>query len=166
MATKRQPTPRKPTAGPVSWLALIAATTLGTARADTVRAEIQIDPHEVSESGPYRLIVQSYPNVHLGASTLPSGSARPLGSAQRAITPADLARGVRVDLVEVADDIDDAKGEGGILVAWVEPGEPDLEYDARRARPSPGSVWGLTPTKRHEATVQIRLDRRVESHFG
>lgn len=163
MATKRHPTPRKPTVGPVSWLALIAATTLGAARADTVRAEIEIDPQEVSDAGPYRLIVQSYPTAHLGQNVLPNGSAKPLGSAQRAVTPADLAQGLRVDLVEIADDIANAKGEGGVVLAWLEPGEPDLEYDARRARPSPGSVWGLTRTTRDEGTVQIRLDRRLRT---
>lgn len=167
MATKRQPTPRKPTAGPVSWLALVAATTLGAARADTVRAEIEIDPHEeVAEAGRYRLIVQSYPKGHLSASVPPNGSARPLGSTQRAVTAAELARGIRIDLVEVADDIDDAKGDGGLVVAWIEPGEPDLEYDARRARPSPGSVWGSTRTTRDDGTVQVRLDRRFEPIAG
>lgn len=166
MTTKRQPTPRKPSAGPVSWLALVAATTLGAAKADAVRAEIEIDPQEVSHEGPYRLIVQSYPNAHVGSSVFPNGSARPLGSTQRAVTPAELAQGIRVDLVEIADDIADAKGEGGVVVAWLEPGEPDLEYDARRARPTPGSVWGLTRTSGEAGTVQVRLDRRLSKTTG
>lgn len=158
MATKRQPTP----AGPVSWLALVAATTLGAARAETVQAEIEIDPHAVAATGPFRLIVQSYPKTRLDPTTLPSVSARPLGSTQRAVTPAELARGVRIDLVEIADDIADAKEDGGIVVAWVEPGEPTLEYDARQARPTPGSVWGLAAVPREMNTVQVRLDRKLQ----
>jgi len=159
MATKRQPTP----AGPVSWLALVAATTLGAARADTVQAEIEIDPHAVTAEGPYRLIVQSYPKAQLDAAALPSETARPLGSAQRAVTHAELTRGIRVDLVEIADDIANAKENGGVVVAWVEPGEPTLEYDARRARPSPGSVWGLAAVPKETATVQLRLDRKLRN---
>lgn len=158
MATKRQPTP----AGPVSWLALVAATTLGAARAETVQAEIEIDPHAIAAPGPLRLIVQSYPKALVGSTTLPSETARPLGSAQRAVTPAELSRGIRVDLVEIADDIADAKEDGGVVVAWLEPGEPTLEYDARRARPSPGSVWGLATVPRDMTTVQVRLDRKLQ----
>jgi hypothetical protein len=30
-----------------------------------------------------------------------------------------------------------------VVLAWVEPGEPDLEYDARRARPGPEAVVAL-----------------------
>lgn len=160
MAQNRHHTPRMPTAGPVSWLALVAATTLGAARADTVRAEIEVDPQEVSQAGPYRLVVQSYAKGPASTDLLPGGWMRPLGSAQRAVTPAEIAKGLRVDLVEIADDIADIKGEGGVVVAWLEPGEPDLEYDARRARPGPGSLWGLSSTNPAEGTVQVRLDRR------
>ena len=159
MATKRQPTP----AGSVSWLALVAATTLGAARADTVHAEIEIDPQAVTAPGPFRLIVQSYPKAQVDPTMLPSESARPLGSVQRAVTQADLNRGIHVDLVEIADDIANAKENGGVVVAWVEPGEPTLEYDARRARPSPGSVWGLATVPPDAATVQLRLDRKLRN---
>jgi hypothetical protein len=160
MANKRQPAPRKTIGGSASWLALVAATTFGAARADTVRAEIKMDPQQVSRAKPYRLIVQSYPSAN--GSALPNGSVRPLGSTQRAVTADDLARGVRIDLVEIADDIANAKEKGGVVVAWVEPGEPDLEFDARRARPTPGSVWGVARTGANDAgSVEIRLDRRM-----
>jgi len=49
----------------------------------------------------------------------------------------------------------------GVVVAWVEPGEANLEFDARRARPRAGSIYGVAPSETDG--VEIRLDRRVRA---
>jgi len=121
--------------GAVSWTALVAAT-LGLSSADLVRAEIASDG--LGSDGAYRLVVQSYSAESLAADDLPGTYARPLGSMQRAVTAEELERGIAVDLVQI-----DAAPAAPIVVAWVEPGEPDLEYDALRARPSPGAHYGV-----------------------
>jgi hypothetical protein len=46
------------------------------------------------------------------------------------------------------------------VVAWIEAGKPDLEFDGRTARPLPGSVSGHA-RRGSGASVQIRLSRRA-----
>jgi hypothetical protein len=150
---------RRVVAESASWLALVAATSLGIPHAETVRAEIKLPPEALESGGRYRLIVQSYDT--LGRATLiPSG--RPRASTQRTITPADLVDGVRIDLIEIGDE--EAARTERRVIAWVEPGEADLEFDARRAKPMPGSFYGVAPSG-NEAndSVEIVLDRRVRS---
>lgn len=133
-----------------SWMALLAATTLGDA-ADTVRAEVRADG---LKGGSYRLVVQSYDAESAG---LPGAKARPVGSMQRAVTADELRAGVQVSLLELRQ----ASGPSSVdpmVVAWVEAGEPDLEFDARAARPGRGSVYGLAKGGRD---VQISLKRTV-----
>jgi hypothetical protein len=81
----------------VSWMALLAATTVGIGTVQRVRAAVSADPTKLagSERG-YRLIVQSYARSSLGTGQLPRQREKPLASTQRAITPAELARGVAV----------------------------------------------------------------------
>jgi hypothetical protein len=129
-------------------MALLAAATLGDA-ADTVHAEVRADGLE--ESGSYRLVVQTYD----GSKRLPGAKARPVGSIQRAVTGAELRDGVHVSLLELRED---GAAEESTVVAWVEAGEPDLEFDARAARPTPGSVYGLARSGRN---VQVRLGRTL-----
>ncbi len=146
---------RRPGAGSVSWLALVAATSLGISHAETVRAEVKLTGDALEGGGRYRLIVQSYDKLDR-ASFIPS-TVRPRASAQRAVTADDLARGIRIDLIELgeADKSDDGQG---VVVAWVEPGEANLEFDARRARPTPGSLYGIAESN---SSVEIVLDRRL-----
>jgi hypothetical protein len=133
-------------------MALLAATTLGDG-ADMVRAEVKADG--LADAETYRLVVQSYDGPDGRA--IPSRHARPRASVQREVTAAELREGVRVPLVLM--------GEGGdhapTVVAWVEAGSADLEYDGRAARPSRGSVYGVTTRRPNEGTVQISLDRKV-----
>ena len=42
------------------------------------------------------------------------------------------------------------------VIAWVEPGEANLEFDARRAKPMPGSFYGVALRQRNE---RIRRNR-------
>jgi hypothetical protein len=44
----------------------------------------------------------------------------------------------------------------------VEPGEANLEFDARRAKPTPGSFYGVSPSGNEtNESVEIVLDRRI-----
>jgi len=151
---KHPPSPRSLSAAAGSWLALLAATTLGDA-ADTLRAEVRADG--LSDRQRYRLVVQSY-DTSDGA--VPGPYSRPVGSTQRAVTADELREGVHVDLLELRRAAAGG-GEKPLVVAWIEAGGPDLEFDARTARPAPGSVYGLVKRAGKQDVVQIQLNRRV-----
>ena len=153
---KQLGTKRRVVAESASWLALVAATSLGIPHAETVRAEIKLPPEALESGGRYRLIVQSYDTLGR-KSLIPSG--RPRASTQRTITPADLVDGVRIDLIELGDE----EASERRVIAWVEPGEADLEFDARRAKPMPGSFFGVAPGNESRESVEIVLDRRVRA---
>jgi hypothetical protein len=159
MTRPAQPrTKRRPVAGSASWLALVAATSLGVAHAETVRAEIRLPREAVTAGGRYRLIVQAYDSLR-PTQEIPS-SVRPRASAQRAVTLDDLADGVRIDLISLGEKIP-AASEKGVVVAWVEPGEANLEFDARRARPTADSFYGVASSKGADTeSVEILLNRR------
>jgi hypothetical protein len=119
-----------------SWMSLLSELTLG-AGAGTVRAEVRADVQALDEG--LRLVVQTY-----------GSHARPLGSVQRAVTPAELRHGVSVAVPHVAPARDPR------VMAWVERGAPDLEHDGLTARPPRGSFVGFG----RGAAVRIRLSRR------
>ena len=120
-----------------SWMSLLSELTLGVG-AGTVRAEVRADALSLRDR--LRLVVQTYePRAR-----------RPLGSIQRAVTPAELQHGVSVAVPHVP-----ARDEPRVI-AWVERGAPDLEHDGLTARPRRGSLVGFG---RGEA-VRIRLSRR------
>jgi hypothetical protein len=157
MPTTRTPKTRsvgRPAGARVSWLALVAATSLGVAHAGTVRAAITLPPEMLDGGGRYRLVVQSYDR--LGAAAEIPVSQRPRASTQRAVTAEDLARGVRIDLVELAEN---PGHDPRMVVAWVEPGDADLEFDGRRAKPPAGSFFGMA--RPNAERVEIRLNRRA-----
>jgi len=141
-----------------SWTALLAATTVGVAGASMVHADVQGDA--ALEAGRnYRLIVQSY--EHAEGSEL-TAKARPLASAQRAVTAEELKTGVRVGLLELRQPGRESDGHAGrakpVVLAWVEEGRPDLELDGLRARPQPGSLLGTaTRGATTGTTVQISV---------
>jgi hypothetical protein len=150
---KRKTVQRLGPAAAGSWLALLAASTLGGA-ADTLRAEVRADG---LRDGAYRLVVQSY-DAALGE-VVPGRDLRPVGSLQRAVTADELREGVRVDLLELRERSNESGADHPVVVAWIEAGQPDLEFDARRARPQPGSVYGVA--KRGLGAVQISLNRKI-----
>ena len=143
-----------------SWTALLAATTLGVPAASTVRAEVRANT-ALSEGRPYRLVVQSYDPSESTAAL--QGRGRPLGSMQRAVTPDEMKRGVQVDLMElrqtewIADDTPRGNLAKALVLAWVEEGKPDLELDARRARPLPGSLVGTVGRGPSQDSVRISV---------
>ena len=122
-----------------SWMALLASTTMGSSHYGRVRAQISADGLEPGRN--YRLVAQAYPATSVRTGTLLNGRARPLGSAQRSTTAEQLRSGVALDIVQLDEDA--GPNETPVVLAWVEPGEPDLEYDARRARPGPEAVVAL-----------------------
>jgi hypothetical protein len=153
MALRKRTTPsRTRTAAAGSWLALLAATTLGDG-ADTLQADVRADG---LRDGAYRLVVQSY---DAGLGGVPGQDARPVGSTQRAVTADELRSGVRVNLLELRAREDQASTGRPMVVAWIEAGEPDLEFDGRQARPQPGSVYGLVRRDAKQDAVQISLNR-------
>jgi hypothetical protein len=145
VTTRRSKKSRILSAGPagVSWVALVAATALGIPAVQRVRAAVTADPRELGgESGDgYRLIVQSYAPSSLRSGQLPAGRARPLASTQRAITPEQLRRGIAVDMVGI-DSTPDSP-EGRVIIAWVERGLPDLDFDGLQARPAADAFYGV-----------------------
>lgn len=123
-----------PLSAPVTWLALLAATTLGAGELDQVRAWVS---GGLDGGDSYRLVVQTYAPQSVDAQGRLSPRARPLGSMQRAVTAEELSRGVPVSVVQVR------AGEAEpVLVAWVERGAPNLELDALTARPLPEALIG------------------------
>jgi hypothetical protein len=137
-----------------SWLALVAATTLGDG-VDTLRAEVRAVG--VSE-GAYRLVVQSYDGTD---GRVPSRRSRPVGSAQRAVTADELRTGVKVSVLELRGRSNATSGESPYVVAWIEAGEPDLEFDGRTARPGRGSMYGLVKRATRDGAVQISLKKKT-----
>lgn len=137
----------------VSWMALVAATTLGLPSVQRVRTEIS-GPSQATadEAGEYRLIVQSYDPTSL-VDGVPALHARPVASAQRAVTAGELARGVAVDVVGIGDRPEDAR----VIVAWVEPGAADLDFDGRRARPGRGAFLGVAAADEAEGSARARV---------
>ena len=159
MATPRRTPARKryPALASGSWIALLAATTLGVDGANTVRAEVRAD-EDLVESRDYRLVVQSFDS---GEGDCPSVGARPVGSYQRAVTAAELRSGVKISLVELRKSSSGMRPNDGNVVAWIEAGKPDSEFDGRTARPRPGSMFGLARKPSGATAVQIRLTRKV-----
>jgi hypothetical protein len=126
-------------------------TTLGDA-ADTLRAEVRASG--LSGGGVYRLVVQSYDAT--------GRDARPVGSVQRSVSAEELRHGVNVNLLELRQSVaSTAQLQSPLVVAWIEAGEPDLEFDGRNARPSPGSVYGVVKRAATKGVVQISLDKKA-----
>ncbi|MGD0526985.1 MAG: hypothetical protein ABSE49_17705 [Polyangiaceae bacterium] len=151
---KRTPSKRTRSAAAGSWLALLAATTLGDG-ADTLHAEVRADG---LTAGAYRLVVQSYDASH---GRVPGRDARPVGSLQRSVTADELQNGVHVNLLELRESTAAATTERPMVVAWIEAGEPDLEFDGRTARPQPGNVYGVARRESRQDAIQISLNRKL-----
>ena len=136
-----------------SWMALLAATTLGSdVAAEPVHAEVRVEG--ALKGSAFRLIVQSY---DARPSELKTGRAKPVGSMQRLVSAEELKNGIRVDFVELRDAARDQTRP--LVVAWLEAVQGNYELDAREARPLPGSVCGYA--HRDACDVKIRLDRRA-----
>ena len=150
----RRSIPSRPVRQAASWLALLATTTLG-AESSTLLAEVQLEPRARAphQQCPQRLIVQVYP----GAQSLSDNDSKPTSSAQRAVTVQELRKGVAVHLVNAFPDAINLPDEQLTVVAWVEPGEPDLELDALHARPTPHLPLAKATVRPDADCVKLRL---------
>lgn len=125
-------------------MALVAATTMGLGHLDRVRAEVSADAAKLGVgSGRYRLVVQSYPRESVSGDTVPSQRQKPLASAQRSVTAEELSRGVAVDVLRVGEELDPSQ----VIVAWIEQGEANLEFDGAEARPGAHSLYGASESR-------------------
>ena len=122
-------------------MALLAGTTVGLGYQGRWRAQISGERLNVRPEHSYRLVAQTYRAAQLTPGGVPAAGARPLGSAQRAVTAEELAAGVALDIVQIGEE-PEAPSEP-VVVAWIELGDPDLEYDARQARPEPAAALAL-----------------------
>jgi hypothetical protein len=155
-ARKRSRKAQTRSAAAGSWLALLAAVTLGDG-ADTVRAEVRA--HGL-RAGAYRLVVQSY---DASDGRVPGRDARPVGSLQRAVTADELQQGVHVSLLELRELAGAPSADRPMVVAWIEAGEPNLEFDGRTARPRPGNMYGVARRDMGDDAVHISLNRKLSA---
>jgi len=135
-------------------MSLVAATTLGVSGVDQIRARVTSD-RDVLDDGELRLIVQSYRRDNLDQSKLPSRHAQPLASIQRAITAEELRDGVDVSVLQLPE-FDATDGES-VVVAWVERGVADLEFDGMEARPQGSAYYGMAQRGDAGSDVVLRL---------
>ncbi len=125
-------------------MSLLAATSLGL-ESNTVRAEVRSE--ETLTDATYRLVVQTY--------AANDRAQKPLSSVQRSVTAQELRDGVHVKLLEL-----NAPAAKPLVLAWIETGAPDLEFDGRMARPRAGSLIGSA--RGHDGDqVRVRLTRRA-----
>ncbi len=145
----------------ISWLALVAACCVGSSGFDRLRAKVSApdvvtDAEEGASGTRYRLVVQAYARDALQEGARPGAEAVALGSTQRAVSAEELRAGVSVDLFslgQATERVGDA-----MVVAWVEPGEPDFALDAIGARPGPGAAWGTASAPGSGAAVELSLE--------
>jgi hypothetical protein len=136
-----------------SWTALLADTAGGLAGLGRRRVRVRHSFHPVAShstaghstaghSAPapegLRLVVQSYRERDVSAGR-PLAYARPLASAQRAVSQDQLRFGVQLDLVHFEDHDED--DDDVVVIAWAEEGEPDLDFDGLEARPPRSARW-------------------------
>ena len=139
-----------------SWMALVAATTMGLGHVDRVRAEVSADSGALGASGGrYRLVVQSYSRDSVPTGNVPNARQKPLASAQRSVTAEELSRGVAVDVLRVGESLDLSQ----VIVAWIEQGEANLEFDGAEARPSAAALYSATNSRELGATRVVLKPR-------
>jgi len=138
-----------------SWMALLAATTLGW-DGRTLRARVCADDTlGLDDAATYGLMVQSYEGRSMEA------GAHPVGSLQRFVSGAELRRGIDVNLIELRALASD-RGPDAVVVAWIT-SATSLEMDGRAARPEPGQVFGRARTRAagDVRPVRIALSRKM-----
>jgi hypothetical protein len=118
-----------------SWTSLLADISTGITGLGRRRVRVhQRMAHTSSHEG-LRLVVQSYRERDVSAGR-PRPYARPLASAQRAVSSDQLHFGVQLDLVQFEVDDDDV-----VVIAWMEEGDTDLDFDGLQARPPRSARW-------------------------
>ena len=117
-----------------SWTWLLAVTEWGLSGLGRSRVRVHQRVTHTSPEG-LRLVVQSYRECDVIAGR-PRPYARPLASAQRSVSSDQLHFGVQLDLVNFEGDDDDV-----VVIAWMEDGDSDLDFDGLQARPPRSARW-------------------------
>jgi hypothetical protein len=138
-----------------SWMALVAATTIGLGQLERVRAEVSTDATMLG-AGSYRLVVQSYARESVPTGNMPGSRQKPLASAQRSVTAEELSRGVAIDVLRVGETLDPSQ----VIVAWIERGEANLEFDGAEARPGASALYGASES-RELGSARVVLKQRA-----
>jgi len=139
-----------------SWLGLVAATTKGVGERSRVRVNIRAVAPIQGDS--FRLVVQSYSASALAHNGSIHDSETPVASLQRAVSQDELRSGLDIDVMHVGTGCQDPADL--VVYAWVEPGRPDLEFDAALARPTRGALRGSALSRRdlvRGATAELLL---------
>lgn len=136
----RKTTGIRPVHGADSWTALVA-TTYGLDAFGRLRVVVRARSVGLERG---RLVVQTFSKT--------GAYARPLAAAQRAVTREELARGVEVSLHPQT--ALPAAHEFHVL-AWMEAGDPDLEYDGLRAVPKAPVSLGRVRARRNHAELEL-----------
>jgi len=97
-----------------------------------------------------RLILQSYAPSGLDVGGIPRHGARPLGSSQWLLESEELKARVSVSLVHLGH------APETTLVAWVQAGGAELDFDARHARPPKGAWFGEARMVRGLHEIELR----------
>ena len=145
-----------------SWLALLSSITLGP-NASLLRVNVMASaPPVAAQKTPLRLVAQVYSTRAL-CKGRPLPGARPLASAQRAVSTDSLAQGVSIPLAgfDRTPSFGGSRAGGSydrfVAVAWVEPGVANLEFDGANARPPLASSVGVAYVSRGQQSVNISL---------
>jgi hypothetical protein len=134
---------------------LVAETTPGVGAVACERLRVRCS--ELGDTRTYRVVVQSYRCVDMGEEA-PTRAARPLGSAQRTVDGQSLREGVDINVVHPSTDSET------LIVAWVEAGGTELEFDGRRARPRANCPSGVARGGRgRRAEVVLKRHARPEA---
>ena len=147
-AQSKLPRPRRNSGvvlrGADSWLGLLAATTKGVGERSRVRVRIRAAVPMKGDA--FRLVVQSYTALSRQSCGVPLDSGTLVASLQRAVSPEELQLGLDLDVMHVGPEGEELSQF--LVYAWVEPGQPDLEYDAALARPSSAALRGSAFSRR------------------
>lgn len=136
----RKTTGVTPVHGADSWTSLVA-TTYGLDAFGRLRVVVRARSAGLERG---RLVVQTFSKT--------GAYARPLAAAQRAVTREELARGVEISLHPQAA----LPGASEFhVLAWMEAGDPDLEYDGLRAVPKAPVSLGRVRAMRNRAELEL-----------
>ncbi len=129
-----------------SWSSLVAETTSGVGLVQRMR--VQVGGQAPGGTASWRLVVQSFDADSVDERGFVAPGTRPLAAAQREFRPHQLERGLTVDLIQVGMP---SKGRGRVfLLAWVEPGPADFDFDGLLARPGPLAWLGVAKARSGE----------------
>ncbi len=121
-----------------SWTALVIETA-GLGHITTLTAKVRA-PFDVPPG--YRLVIQEF--AHGG-----SPGALPIASAQRAVEGTELLRGLTLRLFRNCS----ASAGPTRVVAWLEPGAADLEFDGLEATPDDATWFASASAQRNQAQL-------------